>query len=525
MNGDLHKSMLADENGSKLPASDASSPTSSGPATRAKSINTDGMFTIDETREEYHDLGEADQKLRKWIFAGMLFLTMLINYDCGAVPACLPEIAEEININYTNQAMLGSLVYGGLIISSLFAGPILQRFSPRDVVFISILLNAVFVVIFSLAKDLSLMFVSRTILGMTQAFYVIYAPVWVDEFAPPDNRTMWMSLLQAAVPIGMMFGYLCSGLIAQYAETYSWRLTFQMQAVAMVPILIGNLLIPRRLTDAQERRNNVSGARPRMDSVDIRQKQEVWRQFKTLLQCRLFVWMTLALCALYFVVTGIQYWITKYMITVLGADRLLVILSFAITCITAPSVGVFVGGALTDRFGGYKGDNLSTAVKICMCFALFAVVFSFPIGFAGTMVFVIILIWMLLFFGASIMPTATGIVISAVPADMRSFSSAISMMTYNLLGYFLAPVLSGAIMDAFPDEQTGLRWGFRIILFWSIFGFICMLPAYFESKRLDRATQSESAASVEMGIRGPRHIPPAELKYEVARRRAHSNSF
>jgi hypothetical protein len=41
-----------------------------------------------------------------------------------------------------------------------------------------------------------------------QSALVVYAPIWVDEFAPPDACTLWMSLMQAGVPLGVMAGYL-----------------------------------------------------------------------------------------------------------------------------------------------------------------------------------------------------------------------------------------------------------------------------------------------------------------------------
>lgn len=37
----------------------------------------------------------------------------------------------------------------------------------------------------------------------------------------------------------------------------------------------------------------------------------------------------------------------------------------------------------------------------------------------------------------------TGILLAAVPRDQRSLASAISMLLYNLLGFFLGPFLSG----------------------------------------------------------------------------------
>lgn len=49
-----------------------------------------------------------------------------------------------------------------------------------------------------------MLFFSRLLIGLSQAGFSIYAPVWVDRFAPPDKLTLWMGLTQGGVVIGTM---------------------------------------------------------------------------------------------------------------------------------------------------------------------------------------------------------------------------------------------------------------------------------------------------------------------------------
>lgn len=60
---------------------------------------------------------------------------------------------------------------------------------------------------------------------------------------------------------------------------------------------------------------------------------------------------------LYFVVTGIQYWITAYMMNVLGANAELAALYFVILCFTGPIMGVIAGGIFTQCVGGYNSTK------------------------------------------------------------------------------------------------------------------------------------------------------------------------
>ena len=57
-----------------------------------------------------------------------------------------------------------------------------------------------------------------------------------------------------------------------------------------------------------------------------------------------FINICMGLTAIYFIVTGIQYWISDYLITTLKFPESTVYVSFAIISITGPVFGVVTGG-------------------------------------------------------------------------------------------------------------------------------------------------------------------------------------
>jgi MFS family permease len=152
---------------------------------------------------------------------------------------------------------------------------------------------------------------------------------------------------------------------------------------------------------------------------------------------------------------------------------------FSIISVTAPLAGVIVGGTFADRYGGYKGKNVIKALKLCCAFGLVSFVFAFPIGFLYSIVYVSVLLWAFLFFGAAVVPVGTGIMVSSVKRykmnnlrEFQSTSSSLSQIIFNLLGYFSSPILTGIIIDQFKDKNQGYKWGMRLILWWSIFAVI-----------------------------------------------------
>ena len=82
--------------------------------------------------------------------------------------------------------------------------------------------------------------------------------------------------------------------------------------------------------------------------------------------------------------------------------------------ITSPVAGVFFGGYLNDKIGGYKGDNLINSLKLCMAFSIVSVFVGIPSCFVYEVYFWAPLIWAQIFFGACNIPGATGIVVNSV---------------------------------------------------------------------------------------------------------------
>ena len=110
----------------------------------------------------------------------MFGFQILLNIVDGVLPASLVSLEDEVQLSYIAEGAMGGLVYAGLTLASLFAGPIFERFSARKIIAFSTFGVGVFVVLFGIAPDVPLLLISRFGIGVTLAFITIYAPVWVD---------------------------------------------------------------------------------------------------------------------------------------------------------------------------------------------------------------------------------------------------------------------------------------------------------------------------------------------------------
>ena len=453
---------------------------------------------------------------RNIIFAIFLLSNLFLNYDTGVIPASLIEITKEIKLDYSEQALIGSLVYLGLSFSSVFVSLFFSNFSPSKVCSVVLLLNCLSCFIFSLSLNKRILFLMRFMMGVTEAFLIIYGPVWVNNYSPIEYSTTWMGILHSCSVIGVFLGYLVTSVVINlFKENLTWRFAIQIQGFVEIFFALFFWLekdeyinvdirktIPSSEIELENREINVNynsnisrsinnpsmvfsfNSRrhdPRIDSIEISNLGRYFWQTKRILSNPLYITITLGMTSLYFIVTGIQFWITKYLVEILNTDPLIVNIIFSLISITAPLFGVLFGGTITDKYGGYKGRNESKALQMCVAFGLVSFVFAFPMGFLFQIIYLSILLWTFLFFGATMIPIGTGVMISSVPNDCQATSSSISQLVFNLFGYFSSPMITGFIMDSFDDEKKGFIWGMRVIFWWVVVALMFFIISYFVS--------------------------------------------
>ena len=492
---------------------------------------------------------------RNLIFSIFLLSDLFLNYDTGVIPASLIEITNEIDLDYSEQALIASLLYLGLSCSSFFVGFFFSKFSPSKVCSAALFINAISSLIFSFSSKNVFLFSTRFMMGVTEAFLTVYGPVWVNNYSPLQYMATWMGILHSCSIVGVFIGYLFASIINNFLKDYlSWRFAMQIQGYAEIIFAlfffmekdeyinvdlrktipakeieleqndyIGNNSLPSN-NASRRNLNSVRRHDPRVDTVELDNLGRYLLQAKIVLKNKLYVTLTLGMSSIYFIVTGIQFWITKYLIEILNADQLVVNITFSLISITAPLSGVLFGGTVSDRYGGYKGRNESKALLMCVGFAIVAFIFSFPMGFLFQIFYLSVLLWTFLFFGASIIPIATGIMISTVPKDCQATSSSISQLIFNLFGYFCSPMITGFIMDRFEDKDQGFIWGMRVIFWWAIICLACFIASYFISKNNYRRNsgENENSSMIEDSMKDNLSN---FMRLEINRRLAQGSSF
>jgi len=213
------KKMILNDNNTRFKKEDSSD--------KIKDISNSNEYDIKRNDDNNIQFGNKIYRLtddiediptfhRNFIFIIFLLSNLFLNYDTGVIPASLIEITKEIHLDYSEQALIGSLVYLGLSFSSIFVSLIFTKFGPSKVCSVILLLNLISCFIFSFSSNKIILFSMRFMMGATEAFIVIYGPVWVNNYSPLEYSTTWMGILHSCTALGVILGYVVASIIINF---------------------------------------------------------------------------------------------------------------------------------------------------------------------------------------------------------------------------------------------------------------------------------------------------------------------
>jgi len=151
---------------------------------------------------------------------------------------------------------------------------------------------------------------------------------------------------------------------------------------------------------------------------------------------------------------------------------------FISIAISAPMLGVALGGCVIHKVGGYETMKAMDVVLIC---AIWAALCAIPIPLMKDLGWFILFMWLFLFFGGGLLPGLSGFMLTSVPKELRYYASAFNSVTSNLLGYLPSPFLYGLIWHYTGGDAS--PYGLMINMYWSFFMCILLISAYFIRKR------------------------------------------
>jgi predicted MFS family arabinose efflux permease len=151
-------------------------------------------------------------------------------------------------MNETELGFLGSIVYLGIVIVGTLAGHLYLRFNSKLLTLIALVLLEGTLGLFVLSDQKWTAYVSRFLIGAFQVFLLVYYPVWIDKFGQ-DKKTLWLTLLQICVPVGIFAGYGMTAAVLSLGQTY--LVSFYLQIGIVAIFIVGFAFVPKDKLDCR----------------------------------------------------------------------------------------------------------------------------------------------------------------------------------------------------------------------------------------------------------------------------------
>lgn len=181
----------------------------------------------------------------------LMALTILIDFTgFGLVIPLLPFWAERLGANALAVGLIITVYALAQLLFTPVLGTLSDRYGRKPVIVVSLLIEALSLVLTALAGSLPMLFLARFIGGLG-ASNIGSAQAVVSDVTTEKNRTKGMGLIGAAIGLGFVIGPAAGGILAPKGQT----LPFWIAAgVALVNALLVLLFLPEtRKRAAQEK--------------------------------------------------------------------------------------------------------------------------------------------------------------------------------------------------------------------------------------------------------------------------------
>jgi MFS family permease len=375
---------------------------------------------------------QASQAYRAYVLA-MLVLVYTFNFIDRQIVAILAvPIKAELHLSDSQLGLMGGLAFALLYTTlGIPIARLADRGSRTWIMTGALALWSAMSAACGLAHSFVQLFLARLGVGIGEAGGVAPAYSLICDFFPQHQRARALGAYSFGIPLGSAAGVIIGGVIASQV---SWRVAFF--AVGLAGLLIAPLF---RLTVREPPRGAFDGSSappPQSSFVSVvrvlRRKRSFWA-------------LALGGAASSMMGYGMFFWAPSFMVRSFALGVLQASLGFGAIVLIGGVIGIWLGGAAADRFGGRR----KAAYALVPAIAFVATTPFYVAGVLSTTLWIAVALLLV--------PTALGLawlgpVLSAVqhivPHNMRVTASAIFLFINNLIGIGLGLPLIGGLSDA-----------------------------------------------------------------------------
>ncbi|KAK7199262.1 major facilitator superfamily protein (MFS) [Novymonas esmeraldas] len=382
-----------------------------------------------------------------WAFSAV---NLLLYFDRGATAGALSSIRIDPALTSSGLALSDArsgFLVSGFTIGYIFASPFFasrgSAWGSRAVILLGVALWCITCVGCALAFSYASLLLCRILVGVSEAAFVGFTVTIVDNIAPPAQRTSWIGVFYAMIPVGTAVGMGCGGALTSYPVILGlppWRLVYLLEVVAALPVVVLVYSIPAayHLAPAAD----AVGASPSTQLPFLAATGRVLGNAK-------YVLLVLGFSTYCFATGAVSTWgIPLLHEGPLQMSKAAAAGVMGLATTFSGVVGSLLGGLAVDHWGGSTG--VAGAMQ-CQQFNILMILVAIPVGMVALLstdatAFVVAFVVAVAALFAITAPFNASM-LSAVPAELRPYAASYCVFIIHLLGDFPSPTLAGLVSD------------------------------------------------------------------------------
>ena len=447
-----------------------------------------------------------------------LLISIIISMDTGLFTSASTLIKETLKIDDKKFGLFGSCIHFGRIFGTIIFMFIFNIFNRKNLLIISFFINCISIFCFTITDNIIILFISRIINGFCTSFGIIYFPIWIDQFGIQNKKTLMMSLLQMAFPIGMILGYTTNTILG----SKKWKITLLIETISLFIFNLFLIFIPKKyyskklcfkqhfdgvekikqmkkikirkkstqeskLTNNYKKKysndinesnnkNNIEINRNSLfsqNNLDNKKNDDIFsfkKKIKFIITNKIYICTILYKSINQFILSGLTFWLTDYLENILEEKNSFQRLYIYIEAIViGPIIGIAIGGFLGSMTGGYEKKNSVLAIFILQAISS---LFSIFVPLVNNINLFSLYLTLFNLFMSSVIPVNTGLILWTLPKNLKGFGNGVGNLITTIIGKFPSPLLYGYIQYIFNDYNK--RIGMHFLMKISFLGEICL---------------------------------------------------
>jgi MFS family permease len=379
----------------------------------------------------------ASLAYRSYVLVVLVIVYTFNFIDRQIVGILAVPIKAELRLSDSQLGLMGGLAFA--LFYTLLGIPIARladKVSRTGIMTAALALWSVMTAVCGLTHNFAQLFMARVGVGVGEAGGVAPAYSLICDYFPTKERARALSVYSFGIPIGAAVGIVLGGFIT---SLMSWRMAFFI--VGLAGLLITPLL---KFTVREPPRGALDPPRVDGDRPAALGAPSLLEVIAVLGRKPSFWGLSLGAASSSMMGYGLFFWAPSFLVRSFHLSLLHASLGFGALVLVGGLIGIWLGGALTDRYG----EKRRAMYAFIPAIAFVATVPFYVAGVLSTTLWIS--------FAVLLVPTALGLVwlgpvLAAVqhlvPSTMRATASALFLFINNLIGIGLGTALIGLVSD------------------------------------------------------------------------------